>query len=395
MDSYSVWIEGWLAFPVRNICFFKPIYDSSSNSVTTKLDHHRLDQLYNFFEGTVQRGDISGAAFQLSVGDHHKVKKAFGRFELNLAAPMQQDSIFLVASITKPFTVAAAVLLAERGQILLDDPAFIYLPEFGNSGKEEITLRHLMTHSSGLPDMLPENQSLRERHAPMSEFIEQIYQLKLDFPAGTGLQYQSTGLAILGEIVQRVSRTSLKEFLRKEFFEPLGMKDTALGIDGLPEERVPNLKLPPEQEGVDWSWNSPYWRNLGAAWGGMFSTVEDLTHFLKMLLNGGEFQGKRIFSRGAVETMIRDQTSLMPFVPNEQKVMMRGGLGWMLAPSSCWGFFGDFLSPGSFGHGGATGTVFWADPKRDTTFALLTTQPSIWSSSLLNKASNLAIACVN
>ena len=388
-------MEGWLTFLVSNICFFEPIYDSSSNSVTTKLDCQRLNQLCNFFDGTVQRGDISGAAFQLSVGDHHKVTKAFGRFDPNLAAPMQQDSIFLVASITKPFTVAAAVLLAERGQILLDDPAFIYLPEFGNSGKEEITLRHLMTHSSGLPDMLPENQSLRERHAPMKDFIQQICRLKPDFPAGTGLQYQSTGIAILGEIVQRVSRIPLKEFLRKEFFKPLGMKDTALGIDGLPEERVPNLKLPPEQEGVDWSWNSPYWRNLGAAWGGMFSTVEDLTHFLKMLLNGGEFQGKRIFSKSTVETMIRDQTRLMPLVPNEQKVMMRGGLGWKLAPSSCWGFFGDFLSPGSFGHGGATGTVFWADPKRDTTFALLTTQPSIWSKSLLDKASNLAIACVD
>jgi CubicO group peptidase (beta-lactamase class C family) len=363
--------------------------------VSTKLDHQRLDQLYNFLEGTVQRGDIPGAAIQLSVGENHTITKAFGRFQPNLADPMQQDSIFLVASITKPFTVAAAVLLAERGQILLDDPAFLYLPEFGNSGKEDITLRHLMTHSSGLPDMLPENQSLRERHAPMSEFIEQICQLKLDFTTGTELQYQSTGLAILGEIVQKVSGISLKEFLRKEFFKPLGMKDTALGMGGLPEERVPNLKLPPEQEGVDWGWNSPYWRNLGAAWGGMFSTVEDLTRFLRMLLNGGEFQSKRIFSRSTVETMIRDQTSLMPLVPNAQKVMIRGGLGWRLAPSSCWGFFGDFLSPGSFGHGGATGTVFWADPKRDMTFALLTTQPSIWSESLLSKAANLAIACVD
>ena len=229
----------------------------------------------------------------------------------------------------------------------------------------------------------------------MSEFIEQICQLKLDFPAGTGLQYQSTGLAILGEIVQRVSGISLKEFLRKEFFEPLGMKDTALGMDGLPEDRLSNVKLPPEQEGTDWGWNSPYWRNFGAAWGGMFSTVEDLTRFLRMLLNGGELQGKRIFSRSTVEAMIRDQTSPMPLVPNEQKVRIRGGLGWRLSPSSCWGFFGDFLSPGSFGHGGATGTVFWADPKRDMTFALLSTQPSIWSESLLGKASNLAIACVN
>lgn len=359
------------------------------------LDHQRIDRLYNFLEGTVQRGEAPGAAVQLSIGDKPSVSKAFGRFKPNLATPMQQDSIFLVASITKPFTVAAAVLLAERGQLLLDDPAYHYLPEFGNSGKEDISLRHLMTHSSGLPDMLPENQSLRERHAPMSEFIEQICQLKLDFPAGTGLQYQSTGLAILGEIVQRVSGISLQEFLRKEFFEPLGMKDTALGIDGLPEDRVSNVKLPPEQEGVDWDWNSPYWRNFGAAWGGMFSTVEDLTRFLRMLLNGGELQGKRIFSRSTVETMIRDQTSPMPLVPNEQKVRIRGGLGWRLAPSSCWGFFGDFLSSGSFGHGGATGTVFWADPKRDMTFALLTTQPSIWSESLLCKASNLAIACVN
>ncbi len=94
------------------------------------------------------------------------------------------------------------------------------------------------------------------------------------------------------------------------------MKDTALGIDGLPEDRVSNVKLPPEQEGVDWDWNSPYWRNFGAAWGGMFSTVEDLTRFLRMLLNGGELQGKRIFSRSNVETMIRDQTSPMPLVPN-------------------------------------------------------------------------------
>ena len=363
--------------------------------MTAQLNPDRLDRLYNFLEAAVNKKEIPGAALQISVGAECNAAKAFGKFQPNLADPMQQDSIFLVASITKPFAVAAVVLLAERGQLLLDDPASKYVPEFGVNGKELITIYQLMTHSSGLPDMLPENQSLRERHAPMSEFIEQICQLKLDFPAGTGLQYQSTGLAILGEIVHRVSGIPLREFLRKEFFEPLHMQDTSLGSEGLPEKRLSKVKLPPEQEGSNWGWNSPYWRNFGAAWGGMFSTVEDLTHFLKMLLNGGEFQGKRIFSRSAVETMIRDQTSLMPLVPNEQKVMMRGGLGWMLAPSSCWGFFGDFLSPGSFGHGGATGTVFWADPKRDTTFALLTTQPSIWSKSLLDKASNLAIACVD
>ncbi len=173
------------------------------------------------------------------------------------------------------------------------------------------------------------------------------------------------------------------------------MQDTSLGLEGLPEKRLSKVKLPPEQEGSNWGWNSPYWRNFGAAWGGMFSTVADLTRFLKMFLNGGELDGVRVFSRAAVKAMTTDQTSPMTGIPSSQKVAMRCGLGWRLAPSSCWGFFGDFLSPGSFGHGGATGTVFWADPDRNMTFVLLTTQPSIWSESLLGKASNLAIASIN
>ena len=359
------------------------------------LNPDRLNRLYGFLEAAVHKDEIPGAALQISVGADCNAVKAFGKFQPNLADPMQQDSIFLVASITKPLTVAAVVLLAEHGQLLLDDPASKYVPEFGVNGKDLITIRQLMTHSSGLPDMLPENQSLRERHASMPEFIAQICQLKLDFPAGTGLQYQSTGLAILGEIVQRVSGISLKEFLRKEFFEPLRMQDTSLGLEGLPEKRLSKVKLPPEQEGSNWGWNSPYWRNFGAAWGGMFSTVADLTRFLKMFLNGGELDGVRVFSRAAVKAMTTDQTSQMTGIPSSQKVAMRCGLGWRLAPSSCWGFFGDFLSPGSFGHGGATGTVFWADPDRNMTFVLLTTQPSIWSESLLRKASNLAIASIN
>ena len=363
--------------------------------MTAQLNPDRLDRLYNFLEVAVNEKEIPDAALQISVGAECNAAKAFGKFQPNLANPMQQDSIFLVASITKPFTVAAVVLLAERGQLLLDDPASKYVPEFGVNGKELITIYQLMTHSSGLPDMLPENQSLRERHAPMSEFIEQICQLKLDFPAGTGLQYQSTGLAILGEIVHRVSGIPLREFLRKEFFEPLHMHDTSLGSEGLPEKRLSKVKLPPEQEGSNWGWNSPYWRNFGAAWGGMFSTVADLTRFLKMFLNGGELDGVRIFSRATVNAMTTDQTSPMPGIPSSQKFSMRCGLGWRLSPYSHWGFFGDFLSPGSFGHGGATGTVFWADPDREMTFVLLTTQPSIWSESLLRKASNLAIASIN
>lgn len=365
----------------------------SSATSHPAIDPQRLERLYAFLAATVEQGDLPGAAVQLSLPGAAGPARAFGRFApVADAPPMQPDSIFLVASITKPVVVSAVVLLAERGHLLLDDPAGRYVPEFGVKGKEAITLRQLMTHTSGLPDMLPDNQSLREAHAPMAEFIRRICDLTPDFPAGTAIQYQSAGIAILGEIVQRVSGLPLPDFLRREIFEPLGMHDTGLGMAGLPRERLSLVNLPPEQIGTDWGWNSDYWRTLGAAWGGMFSTTADLTRYLRMFLNGGELDGVRIFSRAGVAAMLRDQTTPMPQIPAEQKAIHGWGLGWRLAPATGWRYFGDLLSPGSFGHGGATGTVFWADPTRQLTFVLLTTQPAVWSEPLLGRASNLAAA---
>ena len=226
----------------------------------------------------------------------------------------------------------------------------------------------------------------------MKEFIRGICALTPDFAAGTGIQYQSAGIAILGEIVHRVSGLPLRDFLRREIFDPLGMYDTALGMEGLPAARLTKVVLPSEQVDTDWGWNSDYWRNLGVAWGGMFSTVGDLTRYLQALLNGGELDGVRVFSRATVAAMLRDQTTPMPSIPAEQKAAHGWGLGWRLAPATGWRYFGDLLTPGSFGHGGATGTVFWADPARRLTFVLLTTQPAVWSEPLLGRASNLASA---
>lgn len=359
------------------------------------LTEDRLNRLYTFLADAVSQSLIPGAAVQLSHRGQPVEARAFGRFAPDAdAPPMQPDSIFLLASITKPVVVSGVMLLAERGDLLLDEPACHFVPEFGVNGKDAITLRHLMTHTSGLPDMLPENQALREMHASMDEFIRRICELTPNFPAGAAIQYQSTGIAILGEIVTRVSGLPLREFLRREIFEPLGMYDTALGKDGLPPERLSLVNLPPEQVGADWGWNSDYWRNLCAAWGGMFSTVGDLTRYLQLFLNGGELDGVHIFSPATVAAMLRDQTTPMPTIPPAQKAIHGWGLGWRLFPATGWRYFGDLLTPGSFGHGGATGTVCWADPARELTFVLLTTQPAVWSEPLLGRASNLAAACV-
>ncbi|MGB5050861.1 MAG: serine hydrolase domain-containing protein, partial [Caldilineaceae bacterium] len=354
-----------------------------------------LNRLYAYLAAAIDQGDLPGAAVQLSLRGEASEAWAFGRFAPAAdGPPMQPDSIFLVASITKPVVVSAVMLLAERGHLLLDEPASHFVPEFSVNGKGAITLRHLMTHTSGLPDMLPENQALRKAHAPMDEFIHRICDLTPDFPAGTGIQYQSAGIAILGEIVQRVSGLALRDFLRQEIFEPLGMRDTALGMAGLPRERLSLVNVPTEQIGTDWGWNSDYWRDFGAAWGGMFSTVGDLTRYLQAFLNGGELDGTRVFSRATVAAMLRDQTTPLPAVPAEQKAPHGWGLGWRLAPATGWRYFGDLLTPGTFGHGGATGTVCWADPAQDLTFVLFTTQPAVWSEPLLGRASNLAAACV-
>ncbi len=357
----------------------KPTVDRSGR-IAPSFDRDRLSRLFLFLAQAVDEGKLPGA-----------VGRCFPAAD---APPMQPDSIFLVASITKPVVVSAVMLLAERGQLLLDEPACTHVPDFAANGKENITLRHLMTHSSGLPDMVPNNQALREAHAPMDEFIRRICQLTPDFVQGTGIQYQSTGIAILGEIVQRVSGLPLRDFLRQEIFDPLGMGDTALGMAGLPEERLTQVALPTEQVGTNWGWNSSYWRNFGAAWGGLFSTADNLTRYLQTFLNGGELDGVRLFSKATVAAMVRDQTSAMPGIPAMQRAVHGWGLGWRLALATGWGYFGDLLTPGSFGHGGATGTVFWADPAQELTCVVLTTQPTVWSSPLLGRCSNLAAAAL-
>ncbi|MCA9018315.1 MAG: beta-lactamase family protein, partial [Planctomycetaceae bacterium] len=157
-----------------------------------------------------------------------------GRQQVNDANhSLREDAIFLVASITKPIVILGVLKLLESGELLLGDRVKRYLPEFGCAGKHGITIRHLMTHTSGLPDMLPNNRELRSANAPLSEFVKQICLLAPDEPPGRIVQYQSTGIAILAEVIQRITGQSCAAFLKRTLFEPLKMRDTSLGV---PEE---------------------------------------------------------------------------------------------------------------------------------------------------------------
>lgn len=372
-----------------------PAMIQSTSPESIGISTPRLERLYALLNEAVNSGAIPGAAIQIGRYGIVLTPRAFGRQFPDSASPaMATDTIFLTASVTKPVTVTAVMLLIEQGKLLLDDPVCAILPEFGNRGKELVTVRHLMTHTSGLPDMLPEDRALRRQHAPLREFIQRIYSLELGFPPGSNIQYQSCGTALLGAIVERISNRSLPDFLRSEIFEPLGMKDTALGAHGLDASRIAHVNVDAEMQQQDWGWNTPFWHNFAAPWGGMFSTVGDMQRFCQMFLHGGEMDGVRILSPATVQTMVTDQTSAMPLIAPATKYGQSWGLGWRRAPTIGWSYFGNLLSPGSYGHGGATGTVVWVDPLQQLVCTLFTTQPAVSSERLLGQCSNLVAAAV-
>jgi len=287
---------------------------------------------------------------------------------------------FLIASITKPLTAAGVMLLSDRNELRLSDPVRKFIPEFSQGDRKMITIRHLLTHTSGLPDQLPENVELRKRHAPLSEFVERAIRTPLLFEPGSEVRYQSMGFLLAAEVVQRITGHPFREFLREFLFVPLGMKTSELGLGRLKIQDTARSQVE-EAPGLygggsdtrSWNWNSHYWRDLGAPWGGAHSNGEDLERFLRYFLH----PDGTILSVESANEMIRNQNPGLD---------TPWGLGFMVQSKD----LGDFCSPAAFGHSGSTGTLCWADPSTGASMVLLTTLPAKASREpLLNPVSNL------
>ena len=299
---------------------------------------------------------------------------------------VKPDSVFLLASITKPVTACALMLLVDQGEISLDDPVSLYLPEFQGGERSKVRVRYLLSHTSGMPDMLPENTDLRRAHAPLGEFTRCATQTPLLYSPNTNFSYQSKGILLGAEIVERITGKRLRDFEEEEIFKPLGMEKTALGLGQfkIPETVWCGTSMEESEDQRHFGPNSPYWRDLGNPWGGIHSTGPDLAILLQAILNGGGYAGQRVFSRAAVKAMTTDQNGTLnaPW-----------GLGWGLAHSKAWNFFGELVSPATFGHTGATGTVAWADPEQDLLCVILTNQ-MVDNGSLLRRVSNVVSSAV-
>jgi CubicO group peptidase (beta-lactamase class C family) len=312
------------------------------------LQKQRLDQAAALVERAVTAGEVRAAVLDVRQG-----KSGFSRAFGEARGP---ETPFLVASISKPMTATGVMLLVDRGKLALSDPVREFVPEFSGGDRERVTVQHLLTHTSGLPDMLPENIEMRKRHAPLSDFVAATCQTPLLFPPGTKVSYQSMGILLAAEIAQRITKLPFRDFLRREVFLPLGMRATSLGLGGRRIEDTAQCQM---ENSDDWNWNSPYWRNFGAPWGGVHSTAADISKFLNSFLRPNGL----VLKRETAAAMITNHTKGL----NEA-----WGLGWKLQP----GAFAHGCSPRTFGHYGATGTVAWAEPEAGLRCVLLTTWPA-------------------
>ena len=333
-------------------------------------------------------GPVTAASIVVARRSRIVLARGFGKLSHDAEAPrVKPDSIFLLASITKPVTGCALMILVDRGLVSLDDPVSHYIPEFQGGERVKVTVRNLLSHTSGLPDMLPRNRELRRAHSPLSGFVRGAAKTPLLYSPGSSFRYQSKGILLAAEIVERVSGKRLRDFEKEEMFEPLGMRHSALGMGDWKIEETVWVETSPNSNQDDlerFGPNSPYWRDMGHPWGGMHSSALDLAILLQTMLTGGEYGAKRVFSRAAVDAMTSDQNGSLE---------APWGLGWALRDSPVWNFFGELVSAKTFGHTGATGTVAWADPERELLCVILTNR-MVENGRLLRRVSNAVAAAV-
>ena len=316
----------------------------------------RLEAAAEVLRRSVRERQVRAAVMVARVGGH-RIERAFGAAELS--------SAFLLGSISKPICMAALMSLFDDGAFQLTDPVQKYLPEFKGDGRERVTVQHLLTHVSGLPDQLPSNAELRKGHAPLSAFVEGAIQVPLGFEPGTQYEYSSMAILLAAEIAQRLSSVNFLKLVDEKVFQPLQMKHSATGLGQLRMEAtvpVQTEHAAVEAGGGDptaksWDWNSRYWRELGAPWGGVHASANDVAKFLDAFVHGND----RFLSRATAQLMIRNHNpaSLVP-----------RGLGFALGP-----LISKNCHATAFGHTGSTGTIAFLDVERDTSCVVLTSLP--------------------
>jgi uncharacterized protein YbbC (DUF1343 family)/CubicO group peptidase (beta-lactamase class C family) len=323
------------------------------------LDAAKLDQISPAVQASIDEGGIPGAVVLVVREGKIVFRKAYGlRRKQPSEERMMVDTVFDMASLTKPIATATSIMiLMEEGKLNLSERVNRYMPEFGKNGKEAITLEHLLLHTSGL---IPDNPvgDYQDGHA---KAWERICNLRPLTEPGQQYRYSDVNFIVLGELIKRLSGEAVDAFARKHIFAPLGMRETMFRPDKALAERAATT----EKRGDHWmrgEVHDPRAYLLGGVAGhaGLFATADDLAVFAQMFLNGGSYGGQRI---------LKPETVRLMTTPH-QLAKGRRTLGWD-ASARFSSDRGDMFSPRSFGHTGFTGTFIWIDPDNRAALILL------------------------
>ena len=288
---------------------------------------------------------------------------AAGMANIEKKKAMTPDAIFWIASMTKGLTSTAVMILADEGKLSLDEPASKWLPELGkvkvSNGRalfRPITLRDLLSHTSGIPDPA---RKPSDGNVPIAQYALDLLKEPFDFQPGSEFEY-GFGLTVAGRIVEIASGRTFEQFVGERIIAPLGMKDTTWHPDAAQRERIARTyKLGTDGQALVPAHNAfltsdPDIRREAEPSGGLFSTAADMARFYQMVLNGGEFDGKRIVSAKGVAEMTK------PHAASGKPIQY--GLGWF--NNATEKKVTPHMSDKSFGHGGAFGTHGWVDPEK-------------------------------
>jgi CubicO group peptidase (beta-lactamase class C family) len=293
------------------------------------------------------------------------------------------DSLFWIASMTKPVTAVAILMLQDEGKLNINDPVSKFIPEFAGlktpSGKDaNLTIKQILTHTSGLGEA---GAALALKAKTLGELVPIWLSTPMQYEPGTKWKYTQSGINAASRIVEIVSGKSFDAFLKERLFEPLGMKDTTFYPTDEQKTRLATgyaknkdtgaLEPAPLRPNYDGSRNNPPQGN-----GGLFSTGPDYARFCQMLLGGGAFEGRRFLSEASLKLMCTPQTDELPtgFFQNDTFGQRGTHYGWGIGTcvlQKPHDGVAEMLAPGSFGHGGAWGTQAWMDPVRGVGYILM------------------------
>ncbi|MEO7963237.1 MAG: serine hydrolase domain-containing protein, partial [Gemmatimonadaceae bacterium] len=288
------------------------------------------------------------------------VSRGVGHLDWNGKAAPDEHTLWDLASLTKVVALTSAMeILSQEGKLDIDAPVQRYLPEWTGPSKEKVTVRHLLTHSSGMPSWRP---LYKEATSP-ADALRLVFETPLDTLPGVRMVYSDLGAILLGQIVARITELPLDQYVESHLFHPLGMRETRFRPPATLRSRIAPTEIDP--------WRQRHLRGevhdenafaLGgvSSHAGLFSSAADLSKLARMYLNHGVLDGTRVIDSATIERFTASRDGPLSF----------RALGWEKASGGNSG--GHLMSPAAFGHTGFTGTSIWIDPANDVFVILLT-----------------------